>query len=82
MHIDFTLTDATKGHLSYTFLKLVPASSNYQLSISGYKESASNNPVTDSHSLNGMSFTTKDRGNDKWGSNCAVSYAGGNAGGW
>ena len=29
-----------------------------------------------------MSFTTKDSDNDKRGSNCVVSYAGGNADGW
>ena len=29
-----------------------------------------------------MPFTTKDKDNDKWGSNCAVKNAVGNAGGW
>ena len=82
MRIDFTLTDGTKSYLSYSSFRVGPASSNYQLSISGYKGNASSDPITGSHSLNGMPFTTKDKDNDKWSKNCAVNDAGGNAGGW
>ena len=81
MRIDFTLTDGTKSYLSYSSFSLGPASSNYQLSISGYKGIASSDPFADSYSLNGMPFTTKDRDNDKWDKNCAVDNVG-NAGGW
>ena len=81
MRIDFTLTDGTKSYLSYSSFKIGPASSNYQLSISGYNGIASSDPFSD-HSLNGMPFTTKDKDNDKWSNNCAVKDAGGNAGGW
>ena len=81
MRIDFTLTDGTKSYLSYSSFKIGPASSNYQLSISGYKGIASSDPFS-THSLNGMPFTTKDKDNDKWSKNCAVHDAGGNAGGW
>ena len=82
MRIDFTLTNGTKRYLSFSSFKIGPASSNYQLSISGYKGIASSDPFS-VHSLNGMPFTTKDRDNDNWkGNNCAVHNVGGNAGGW
>ena len=81
MRIDFTLTDGTKSYLSYSSFRVGPASSNYQLSISGYKGIASTNPFSDS-SLNGVPFTTKDKDNDKWSKNCAVHDAGGNVGRW
>ena len=81
MRIDFTLPDETKSYLSYSFFKIGSASSNYRLSISGYKGNASSDPITDS-SLNGRPFTTKDKDNDKWSRNCTVTDAGGNAGGW
>ena len=82
MRIDFILTDGTKSYLSYSSFKIGTASSNYQLSISGYKGNASksSDPFRRS-SLNGMPFTTKDRDNDKWDKNCAVDNVG-KAGGW
>ena len=82
MRIDFTLTDGTKSYISYSSFRVGPASSNYQLSISGYKGIASSDPIAGSHSLNGRSFTTKDKDNDNLSRNCATNYAGGNAGGW
>ena len=82
LRIDFTSTDGSKGYLSYSFFKIGPASSNYKLSISGFKGTTSTDPFSD-YPLNGMPFTTKDRDNDKWSSNnCAVNVAGGNASGW
>ena len=77
IRIDFTLTNGTTSYLSYSSFRVGPASSNYQLSVSGYKGIASINPL-----LNGMPFTTKDKDNDKWSKNCAVDTAGSNAGGW
>ena len=65
MRIDFTLTDGNKSYLSYSSFKIGPASSNYQLSISGFNGITSSDPFID-HNLNGMSFTTKDQDNDKW----------------
>ena len=82
MRIDFTLTDGTKSYLSYSSFRVGPASSNYQLSVSGYKGIATSDPITGSYVQNGMPFTTKDKDNDKWSNNCAVDTAGGNAGGW
>ena len=82
MRIDFTFTNGTKSYLSYSSFTVGPASSKYQLSISGYDGIALTDPIADSHSLNGMPFTTKDKDNDKWGNNCAKDYASGNVGGW
>ena len=80
MRIDFTATDGTKSYLSYSSFRVGPASSNYQLSISGYNRIVSNDPFS-TISLNGMPFTTKDKDNDNWSKNCAVYIVGGNAGG-
>jgi len=80
LHIDFTFTNGTKSYLSYSSFKVGPASSNYQLSISGFKGITSTD-LFSSQSLNGMPFTTRDRDNDKWGNNCAKDNIG-NAGGW
>ena len=80
MRIDFTLTNGTKSYLSYSLFKIGPASSNYRLSISGYKGIAPSDPFSVGP-LNGMPFTTKDKDNDNWSSNCAVNHVG-NAGGW
>ena len=51
----------------------------YRLSISGYDTDASS--LTDSlnggnEQHNGQAFSTRDRDNDKWGSNCAERYLG------
>ena len=81
MRIDFTLTNGTKSYLLYSSFRVGPVSSNYQLSISGYKGISSTDPIAVSHSQNGMPFTTRDKDNDKYGKNCAKDQVG-NAGGW
>ena len=80
LRIDFTLTDGTKGYLSYNNFRVWSAAEKYKLSISGYGGTI-RDPFS-SHQLNGMKFTTKDNDNDKWDKNCAVKDAGGRAGGW
>ena len=77
LHIDLTFTNGTKSYLSYNSFSVGPANSQYQLSISGFT-GITTDPFDNGHSLNGMKFTTKDRGNDKSGGNCALI----NAGGW
>ena len=81
LRIDFTFTNGTKSYLSYNKFSVGPANSFYQLSITGFT-GITTNPFDSGHPLNGMKFTTKDRDNDKWGSNCAVTANSGNAGGW
>ena len=80
LRIDFTFTNGTKSYLSYNKFSVGPANSQYQLSITGFT-GITTDPFNSGHPLNGMKFTTKDRDNDKWGSNCAVTANGGNAGG-
>ena len=72
------LRNKTKGYLSYHHFRVEPASDDYRLSISGFSGNTTD-PITDSHSLNGMKFTTRDRDNDKWNANCAVDI---HVGGW
>ena len=81
MRIDFTLTDGTKSYLAYSSFKIGPASSNYQLSISGFNGITTSDPFSTHGPLNGMAFATKDRDNDKWSKNCATDERG-NTGGW
>ena len=80
LHIDFTLTNGTKSYLSYTKFSVGPSNSQYQLSISGFT-GITTDPFT-RQGLNGMKFTTKDRDNDKYGGNCAISGNGRDVGGW
>ena len=66
--------------MSYKSFSVGPANSQYQLSISGFT-GVTTDPFT-THPLNGMKFTTKDRDNDNWSNNCAVSGHGDSTGGW
>ena len=81
LRIDFTFTNGTKLYLSYNKFSVGPASSQYQLSISGFT-GITTDPFNSGHSINGMKFTTKDRDNDRGRGNCAVNGHGGNNGGW
>ena len=81
LRIDFTFTNGTKSYVSYKSFSVGPANSQYQLSISGFT-GVTTDPFATHGPLNGMKFTTKDRDNDNYGGNCAVSGGGGNAGGW
>ena len=80
LHIDFTFTNGTKSYLFYKSFSVGPANSQYQLSISGFT-GVTDDPFT-TQPLSGMKFTTKDKDNDIWSENCAVSRNGNNAGGW
>ena len=80
LRIDFTFTSGTKSYLSYNNFAVGPANSQYQLSISGFT-GITTDPFS-THALNNMTFTTKDRDNDKCDKNCATDHQGRNAGGW
>ena len=82
LRIDFTFSNGTKSFLLYDNFAVGSASSQYKLSISGFK-GVTTDPFYDTHSLNNMKFTTKDRDNDLSSSNCAVNGRdGNNGGGW
>ena len=81
LRIDFTFTNGSKSYLSYNNFVVGPANSQYQLSISGFT-GVTTDTFTTPHNINSMKFTTKDRDNDQWSKNCAVSLGVGNAGGW
>ena len=81
LRIDFTFTNGTKSYMSYNSFSVGPANSQYQLSISGFTGITSEDPFK-TYNINGMKFTTKDRDNDKSGSNCAINGDGKDAGGW
>ena len=82
LRIDLTFSNGTKSYLFYYKFAVGPASSQYQLSISGF-----NGITTDLfhyiHPIDGMKFTAKDRDNDLSSRQCAVNgWAGKNSGGW
>ncbi|XP_065890581.1 fibrinogen-like protein 1 [Dysidea avara] len=81
LRIDYAFTNGTKGYLSYSNFRVGPATEKYPLTISGF-DGVTTDPITGSHSLNGMKFTTRDRDNDQSAINCAVKSGNGNAGGW
>ena len=83
LRVDYKHTDGSEGYLSYSNFKVGPASEQYPLTISGFN-GFTTDPITGSHSLNGMKFTTRDRDSDvSSGHNCAVTgHDGNNSGGW
>ena len=82
LRIDFTLTNGTKSYMSYnSFLVGLPVS-QYQLSISGFTGTTSEDPFY-KYPINGIKFTTKDRDNDRAsGGNCALCGDGIDTGRW
>ena len=86
IRIDYKFINGSNGYLAYSNFRVGPATEQYPLNISGF-EGYTNDPFYTStfhvrDSLNGMSFTTRDRDNDKWFTNCAADGWDGNAGGW
>ena len=87
LHIDLTHTNGTKTYLRYKQFAVGSASDKYPLKISQYKGIYPIDPFYDGtygiyRKLNGMKFTTKDRDNDLYSRNCAVSGNGRNSNGW
>ena len=82
LRIDYMFRNKTKGYLSYRNFRVGPASDDYRLSISGFSGNTTD-PITDSHPVNNMKFTTRDKDNDKKnGFNCAAHSGNGKPGGW
>ena len=85
LRIDLTHINGTKTFLHYKTFAIGSASDNYTLQISQYKGIYPVDPFDGSrgfHKINGMKFTTKDRDNDRYGGNCAITGNGKNSNGW
>ena len=84
LRIDLTHTNGTKTYLNYKQFEIGSASDDYPLKISQYKGIYPIDPFYDGtySTINGMKFTTKDRDNDLYSDNCAVTGNGKNSNGW
>ncbi|XP_048733931.2 techylectin-like protein isoform X2 [Ostrea edulis] len=78
LRIDMGKFTGSMVYARYSHFSVGSESSKYRLSISGYSGDAGDKMIK-AHNLNGMSFSTKDRDNDRHRLNCAVSE---HTGGW
>ena len=83
LRMDFTFINGTKSHLFYNNFAVGTPNSQYQLAISGFIGTGTDDPFG-KYQLSGRKFTTKDRDNDSRGKeNCALNGPHHhNAGGW
>ena len=77
MRMDIKLANGTNIFLQYEQFKVASAKDKYKLTVEGFQGTINTDPMA---GHNGMNFTTKDRDNDLWGSNCASNH--GPGGGW
>ena len=80
MRIDLTDYKGIKKHAIYSFIAVHNADNKYRLDLGAYSGTAGDGMRACSESSNndGMPFSTHDRDNDNWSSNCAQ----GNGGWW
>ena len=71
LRIDYQLTNGTKSYLHYNKFAVGSPEHQYPLNISGFDSIGLTDPFNSAISLNGMKFTSRDRDNDLYGSNCA-----------
>ena len=85
LRVDYMFTNGTKGYLSYSDFRVGPASKQYPLTLAGFS-GATTDPMSDivSYSLanKNIQFSTYDRDNDRFRTNCAAQTANGKNGGW
>ncbi|XP_060569084.1 angiopoietin-related protein 7-like [Ruditapes philippinarum] len=72
LRIELEDFDGNSVYAKYSKFKIYPEEDNYKLEVSGYSGTAGD--ALENH--NGMMFSTFDRDNDKYDSNCAVKYHG------
>jgi len=78
LRIDLQDEQGNKLTWVYQQFSVDGADQKYRLHIGqGTGTPGSSDAMAGSHSLNNMNFSTFDRDNDAWGSNCAESYKGG-----
>ena len=73
LRIDLEDFEGNSRYAQYTSFSVGDSESNYILSVSGF----SGNAGDSFGDLSGYQFSTRDRDNDIWGSNCAQSFKGG-----
>ncbi len=83
MRIDLTATNGTKFHWTYGLFTIDGPETNYTIHIGeavGSPGTHAPDALTRNINSGGsgpQQFTTKDRDNDRWGSNCATSFSNG-----
>ena len=88
LHINLKLTNGTTIYLPYNKFAVGLATEQYPLTISGFTGYTTDpflshlTPTSHYGALNTMKFTTRDRDNDLWHHNCAVTGLSGRNGGW
>ena len=73
LRIDYQLKNGTKSYLHYNKFTVGAAKNQYPLNISGFDSIGLTDPFDSGHPLNGMQFSSRDRGN---------RYCGLRDGGW
>ena len=72
LRVDLEDWGGVRKHAKYGSFSVGDESDKYRLSVGSYSGTAGDSLVYH----NNMAFTTKDRDNDKWSDNCAVSHTG------
>ena len=74
LRVDFADWEGNTAFAKYDQFSVGDEDSGYILSVSGYQSASTAGDSLTSH--NGQRFSTPDRDNDEWGSNCAVHFHG------
>ena len=75
MRVDYQKEDKTWSYFHYNQFSVGSASEEYPLTVGGFTGVGTDLFAHEPH--NGMKFSTVDNDNDKWNSNCAISYKSG-----
>ncbi|XP_052799189.1 ryncolin-1-like [Mya arenaria] len=80
LHIDLEDFDGNKAFAKYSSFRIRSEEENYRLEVDGYSGTAGDALDYAGQDIwihNGQAFSTRDRDNDEWSGNCAVTYPGG-----
>ena len=75
LRVDLADYEGNYKYAQYSFFSVGNSGTNYRLNIAGYTGTAGDAFIS-SYNINGMQFSTKDRDNDQWSSNCATNNHG------
>ncbi|XP_076823733.1 microfibril-associated glycoprotein 4-like [Clavelina lepadiformis] len=81
LRIDLWDFDNDHAYAVYSSFSVEDKTDGYKLHVADYQGTAGNSLANNNHNNSGMRFTTKDRDQDTWSSNCASDHAG-PLGGW